>query len=173
MALGTTLLHSLCIPVDCSLAVDWEYAGAKSYIGSCEPRARAARAFATTPSRRPFNPPGSDNPGMGRQPTGLSARSLTTSCCIGSGEGLSVKMNVSKIFAGEISLQSMSDSWNLRPLSPGARAASPRKQCILFCGKCALRIFHKIKYSRRAPQARASNRDGNQTHSQITPLETI
>ncbi len=58
---------------------------------------------------------------------------------------------------GEISInctrKSLSYSQRLRPLSPGARAASPRKRLSVFCGKCASRIFHKIHSIRRAPQA--------------------
>src|SRR5260370_33939910 len=72
--------------------------------------------------------------------------------------------------------QSVSGSQSLRPLSPGARAASPRKKSSMCCGKCAKRIFHNTYYFRRAPQARANDRDGNQTRSQtllFTPGRTL
>src|SRR5713101_7142294 len=61
--------------------------------------------------------------------------------------------------------ENMSDSQSLHPLSPDARAASPRKKWSRCCGKCASRIFHNTYSIRRAPQARASDRDGNQTAS--------
>ena len=53
---------------------------------------------------------------------------------------------------------SLSDALSLRLLSPDARAASPRKN--LVCGTGAWRLCHTLKYIRRAPQARASDRDG-------------
>jgi len=61
--------------------------------------------------------------------------------------------------------QSVSDSQALRSLSPDARAASPRKRLSVWCGTCAKRMFHTTHSIRRAPQALASNRDGNQTCS--------
>ncbi len=51
---------------------------------------------------------------------------------------------------------SVPGSQRLRPLSPGARAASPRKKCSMCCGKCASRIFHNTYYTgerRRREQA--------------------
>ena len=62
-----------------------------------------------------------------------------------------------------IFLQSVSDAQRLRPLSPGASAAWPRKILSVLCGICAKRIFHTTHSIRRAPQARASGRDGKQT----------
>src|SRR5260370_5869295 len=59
---------------------------------------------------------------------------------------------------GNTLAQSLSDSQSLRPLSP-------RKQLSVLYGKCAKRIFHTTHYIRRAPQARASDRVGNQTYS--------
>src|SRR5690348_9354823 len=59
----------------------------------------------------------------------------------------------------------VSDSQNLRPLAPGARAASPRKKLSVLCEKCAKRIFHTTHSIGRTPQARASERDGNRTDS--------
>src|SRR5438132_12783479 len=60
---------------------------------------------------------------------------------------------------------SVSDAQRLHPLSPGARAASPRNTCIVLCGTCASRMFHITHYIRRAPQARASEREGKQPDS--------
>src|SRR6266487_35456 len=62
--------------------------------------------------------------------------------------------------------ESVSDAQRLRPLSPDARAAWPRKQFLVWCGTCASRMFHTTQEIRRAPQARASERDGNQTDSE-------
>ena len=63
------------------------------------------------------------------------------------------------------SFESESDSQRLHPLSPGVRAASPRKRRRRWCGTGASRLFHTTSSFRRAPQARASDRDGDQTAS--------
>src|SRR5258708_38314249 len=73
----------------------------------------------------------------------------------------------------QMACRSVSDSQSLRPLSPGARAASPRKKGTRCCGKCAKRIFHNTYYLRRAPQARASDRDGNQTLTKGAELHRL
>src|SRR5258708_25688892 len=63
------------------------------------------------------------------------------------------------------SFESESDSQRLHPLSPGVRAASPRKRRSRWCGTRASRLFPTTYSFRRAHQARASDRDGDQTAS--------
>src|SRR6266702_1124663 len=49
-------------------------------------------------------------------------------------------------------------------------AAQKWRRC---CGKCAKRIFHNTSSFRRAPQARASDRDGNKTRSWKPVLDQL
>src|SRR5258707_14832305 len=56
------------------------------------------------------------------------------------------------------SFESESDSQRLHPLSPGVRAASPRKRSRSRCGTGASRLFHTTSSFSTAPQALHSTR---------------
>src|SRR5262249_45483182 len=53
--------------------------------------------------------------------------------------------------------------WSLCPLSPGVCAVNPLAQWSKLWETCALRMFPTTYSIERAPQARASERDGKQT----------